>query len=67
MTGFKKRKDERRVKARALIIEEEKKVKYLNKVEKKKYREEINEQYENIKEAQRSIFRDFDDDDKALE
>ena len=51
MTGFKKRKDERRVKARALIIEEEKKVKYLNKVEKKKYREEINEQYENIKEA----------------
>ena len=67
MTGFKKRKDERRVKARALIIEEEKKVKYLNKVEKKKFVEEINEQYENIKEAQRSIFRDFDDDDKPLE
>lgn len=53
LTGFKKRKDERRAKAKELIKQEEKKIKEENRLERQKYKESINEQYENIKEAQK--------------
>ena len=43
LTGFKKRKDERRRKYKLHVKEEEKKVKKENRDQKKAYRESINE------------------------
>ena len=43
LTGFKKRKDERRKEARKQIKVEERKIKLENRAEKRAYRESINE------------------------
>ena len=59
LTGFKKRKDERRAIAKQEIKEEERKQKAEFRYEKKKYKESINEQYETIKEAFKQINKDY--------
>jgi ribosomal RNA-processing protein 17 len=51
LTGFKKRKDERRAKAKELVKVEERKAKRETRKEKRKNIEGINHQYEQIKAA----------------
>ena len=67
VTGFKKRKDERRLKAKEVEKEEAKEARKEIVYEKKKQRELIEEQYEQIRMIRRAELGENSDDDDEEE